>query len=566
MQPIFKKNTKNHSLLLLCITFFTFSWIAVLTQGLPIGDFDDWDNVILSHDLSWETLTVNMILPWSKSDHWDGQSGRINSSTHRRPFRTVMIKAVQEVAGFKFFPQYIAAKALFFPLTVVFLFILLCSVGGLGILSLGGLLFYLTIPAHYAHIFWISDPITMAHFFIVAGIFCYFRLWESLAPEIRPAQRWKWIVLLFLCGWMGMKTKEPALVLPLTVLIHMLFHWKLWRPFTKESVTTLFGMLWCIFLLVPIEHVGSTRISGGGFFTFNFETVSRMLFRNYACGYEDEPATAFLSWSHIWPVSIARTFGFFLLWAIILAAFIYLIFRFRNRVAKENWFLHSPIVQFSCIWLGLEIFFMGKFQPDPRYFSGAMIPLVILTVRLLSSVTKSFSSALAKRLVFMLLISSLTWTLISNLRHIIYLREWVGMRNNRMLESAQNIFRDQFPDAIADRKTIGLFYGSTYVPDASHPRIGPYLFFSPFYYESYNKSDKPSLRAYQEAAQQGAIYYLAYPDHWQPSPDAPVKRLATVDGINEESWVENLIYGIKNKKPDPLFIYKWMGNSQTGQA
>ena len=55
--------------------------------------------------------------------------------------------------------------------------------------------------------------------------------------------------------------------------------------------------------------------------------ILRMLFRNYDAGYDDEPVSAFFSLEQLWPVSIARTFGFFPLWTLVIFLGLYLIKR-----------------------------------------------------------------------------------------------------------------------------------------------------------------------------------------------------------------------------------------------
>lgn len=204
----------NHRKISLCLVFlFVFSWVLFLTQGFPMGDYDDWAYVLGAYDTPWPALLKNFLFPWSRTGYWDGQSDRIGAVLHRRIFQSVANKAVSSIFGLQFFPFYIFQKGLFFAGTSVLLFFLLLRLTHSRGLALGGILFYLTVPAHYPHVLWIADPVTMVHFFVLACLTTFLSLWNNF--DVPP--RWKGVrkrlILLFVLGWVGIKTKEPGLIL-----------------------------------------------------------------------------------------------------------------------------------------------------------------------------------------------------------------------------------------------------------------------------------------------------------------------------------------------------------------
>lgn len=542
------KNKKT-VLLLLALYLLVFTWITVLTQGLPIGDFDDWDNMLLAQDLSWEQLGTNFVLPWTKSIHWDGQSGRYNAAANRRTFRTIVIKWVESFSGLNSWPQYIASKAVFFSASCVLLFMTLC--GGVSRLPVSAalLFFYIFIPAHYPHLFWISDPVTMVHAFVLGGFACFLGLERRLRENREGAGSFGLLAGLFIFGWFGIKTKEPALILPLCVLIYVLLNLHEWKRNKPLFAALLFILGVLFFQIVPVEHLGTSTQEGT--FRFEWDTVRRLLFRNYQCGYEDEKSFSLFSLEMTWPVSIARTFNFFFLWFILASAALYLL---RRRADSSAAFLSNTMVRLSLIWLAFEFLFMGRFQPDPRYFSGTMIPLTVLTARLIECTLVRLSKG--RRFYLGVGAALLCVTVLVNIKHILYLRELVGQRAGRFYKTAETIYKDAYPESNPSKRDIALFYSSTYVPDPEHPRIGNHTYFIPMGYDSWSQTGTPDPETFRTSGAEGRRYMVLY-EGQKLAPHPNIKLVKEISGINEESLIEKFLYRLKNKRPEALYIYKW---------
>ena len=539
----------------LILFLITFLWILILAQGVPLNDLDDWDHVLAAKDLSWGVLMENLFTPWSKSLYWDGQSNRLNEVTQRRTFLTVVLKFSYSLFGFRFLPFFIFSKAFFFAGSVAILFLLLIKITQSRTFSLGGILFYIMVPAHYIHLLWPTDPICMVHFFILFGLWNYTFLYKNLEENGARSKFLGRLVLFTISGWLGMKTKEPAVILPISLAIYHFFHYRRWSH-QKIKLALLFAVLgWLISLLIPIEHLGTYA---GNPLKFHPEIVWRMYLQNYDCGFENESVNAFFSREHVWPVSIARTFGFYLLWALVLSIVLYIITRLRSPKDTSAFWLRQPLVPLSIIWILCEAFFMGNFQPDPRYFSGTMIPLTILSVRLIQCASQRLAGIL--KIGFLsVIIFILSSTVFENFQHTIFLRIEIGKRGRFFLETAKVLYHDLYPNAPYNLENIMLSGAAAYVPSRNIPRIKRHIFYSPFGYNLWKKTDERSIETFEKFAKEGAVYDI-YQDQGLPK-DPRIKNIAVISPVNEGSLLESIVYSLRRKKIKPLYIDKWIGNA-----
>ena len=534
----------------------TFIWILILAQGVPLNDLDDWDHVLAAKDLSWGVLMENLFTPWSKSLYWDGQSNRLNEVTHRRTFLSVVLKFSYSLFGMRFLPFFIFSKAFFFAGSVALLFLLLLKITQSRIFSLSGVLFYVMVPAHYIHLLWPTDPICMVHFFILLGLWNYTFLYKNLTENGPFRNFFGRLILFTICGWLGMKTKEPAVILPISLGVYHLLHVRKW-PNQKVKLTVLFVVLgWLVFLLIPIEYIGT---HAGSPLKFHPEIVQRMYLQNYDCGFENESVSAFFSREHVWPVSIARTFGFYLLWALVLSFVIYGIARLRWLKDKTALWMRQPLVSISIIWIFCEPFFMGNFQPDPRYFSGTMIPLTILSVRLIQCAVQPLQRVFKIGFIG-IVIFALSSAVFENFQHILFLRIEIGKRGRFYLETAKVLYKDLYPNAPYDLEKIMLSGAAAYVPSKNIPRIKRYIFYSPFGYNLWKKTDERTIEAFEKFAKQGAVYDIYQEDQQMPK-DPRIKNIAVISPVNQGSLLEAVVYPLKRKKIRPLCIDKWVGNT-----
>jgi hypothetical protein len=538
----------NKLRLLLGVFFvLTCLWIVLLTQGLPIGDFDDWDHILVAQDIPYKTLLKNFFTPWSVSEHWTGQFDRINETTTRRIVLSLVLKTIAAVFGLQFLPFFLFSKALFFAVTVTLVFYFLHEVTQSRLLSVLGAAFFILVPAHYPHLVWVTDPITMVHPLMLAGLLAFYKLQQN------PQKPVLWSLLIFAAGWTAIKTKEPALTFPLVIGLYTLFHLRLNRASFLKSLPwfAFAGLL--VFQLVPIFHLksGDTLLTN-----FNWETLRRMVFRNYECGYEDEPVSAFFSFDHVWPGSIARTFTCPTLWMLVLFFVLYAAVRMRGKIAPEQRFLAHPLVRIAAIWACVEFYFMGKFQPDPRYFSGTMIPLTLMSFRLIQSLARSFPKW--KMWVLVPVLASYGWAIAENFDHVRWLRLHIGQRNKRLFETASLIYKQIAPAELISRRNIGLFYTAQYFPDPKHPHLKQVLFWMPpeLGYADWSKSQVKTVEEFQKYAAAGAVFYADYEDLKMPD-DPRLKLIGTVTGVNESSLFEKIARAFKKKGPGRLLVYQW---------
>ncbi|HTL48797.1 MAG TPA: hypothetical protein VL688_12125 [Verrucomicrobiae bacterium] len=525
------------------------AWLALLLQGLPVADMDDWDRLLMAHDIAWGPLLKSFFRPWSTSIHWTGQVDRYNELYSKRVFLTVVQKAIEQFWGMQSFPHYFL-KSLFFAGTSTLFFVFLRRVTRSLPFALGGTFFFVLVPAHYPHLMWLMDAITLVHCLIMAALVFAFPILKSFD---RRDPAWKpflaRLAAFAALGFAAMKTKEPALSLPLALGLYTVLRLFDWKDQKGKLALWLAVLAFLIFLDVPVLHLFD---AGQQHFHFRPERVLRFLWRNYGCGYQDETSPALFSLQYVWPVSVARTFGFAFLWLLIFsgaAAFLR-----RGKIAAEKPGL--PVLFFACWALG-EIPFMIFFEPDPRYFSGMMIPLTVLAVLLFQKAWQGMAPGAPRKIFAAVLCAALAWTLVLDLKSILWLRLQIGQRVHRLYHTADTIYRDRYPDIPFRLRDLALYYCSDYV--LNHPRLEQDTFFVGMGYEDWNRlgPNAGTIEDFERFAKQGYVYYANdIPDPFRGDPR--VKELAALSGVNEGSALERLIYAVK-KKPAPFFIYKWVG-------
>lgn len=529
-----------------------FAWVAFLIHGLPIGDLDEWVLIFISKKTSWKELIGNLLSPWSNSAYWFNQVDLYDQIAHKRLMNGIVLKSAQSLFGFHFFSFYFFAKAFFFPGMVTLVFLLLKELTRSSRFALAGTVFFLLIPAHYAHVLWLSDPITVALFFVVLGVFFFSKLADNLEKGGATSHFLAMLAGVFASGWLGIKTKEPALILPLVVSSYLLIQLLRSRTQGFKTFVSLGAMLLILIQIVPIKYL-NTPVQG---FTFRWSNIGRMLFRNYQVGYEDELVTAFFSWSHIWPVSIARTLGLLPLWVLIVFTLIYLIQRSRIKDSSLK-FLGHPLARMSVLWVAIEIVLMGLFQPEPRYFSGTMVPITLLSTRLIWCLALLLERQW-KRAFLTVALACWGWsTFCLNLEHIIWLRRQIGLRANLLFETARFLYSDLYTDKTPSLDRVARFYAPAYALDfVVRPKMEDVVYFAEHYYETWNKTKDGSLQAFPRYAKRGAKYYITY-DKERFSDFPQVKLAAVIPGINKKSIFDRLAFTLKRKKPGPLYIFEY---------
>ena len=233
---------------------FTFAWILFSTQGLPIGDVDDWVCIQISENLSWKELVQNLIRPWSKSQFWSNQVDLIDQIAFKRTIHAISLKSTSTIFDTRSFPFFIV-KGLFFSGTTALIFLILVQITRSIWFSLAGIFFYVFVPVHYTHILWVSDPATVSHFFIVLGVWTFYHVVLNLERKESLKKFLPLLLAFSLTGWLCMKTKEPGLILPLTLGAFVLFHLNSWKN-EKYKLVLLFLILALLaFQIVPIDQL-----------------------------------------------------------------------------------------------------------------------------------------------------------------------------------------------------------------------------------------------------------------------------------------------------------------------
>jgi len=529
------------------------AWMIFLNQGLVIGDSDDWDHVIGAHEASWRTLVTNFLTPWSRSENWSGYNDVTDQVLHRRIVLALLHKMTLSTLGFHPFPFYFVTKVLFFTALIVLLYFLLCRATDSQVFAFWGCAFFMLLPVHYMHLFWLSDTSVNAQVFILMGLFGYVWMLEA-SGEGGVRRSAIGACLLLMGGYLGMRTRDNAMILPVVAGIHALWNHAGWKG-RRMTWLALMGILaFIVFQLVPVEHWrDAPRLPS----QFRWESIQRLVWRNYANQYEDEPVSALFSTESVIPVSIARALGFFGLWTLFIYLAIYIWMLIVGRVPRPA----GPVISLCLLWVLLEIFLMGFFLPEPRYYSSTMIPLTVLSVFVIHQVVRFFRPAWKKLLLLPPLFCFVWNSFVVNLSHIFFLRTLRDSSYHQMHEAAKTVYRDQFPNVPMTPAALAHYYcvHCSREPYAG-PRIGPVLFHADIGLQDWNKAPGGHPQDFDRFARAGSPYALTFSrDPFAAL--ANVSVLASIPGYREDSWFYRFYQRYKKKKPPVLYVLKWREES-----
>src|SRR3989338_5270349 len=552
--PIVQKSLNRTFVVTGLVFCFVLAWCVLLFQGLPASDIDDWYRVLMARQVNWNTYASSFFKPWSLSLDWAGQTDALDAIHTKRILNPIVLKFSQQVFGLNSFAMYFLAKGLFFAGCVSVVFLLLVQVVPL-LFAVSGMIVFLFVPAHYIHVLWIADGGTMCYFFLFLGVLIVSAVQKNIL-ELGPRKQYACLLLtLFITGWMGIKAKESMLVLPLVVFLYSLFCFRSWKVAPLKFILLNITMLIVAFQIVPITNLNAAAVPS---LNFNFETIGRLFFRNYDCGYDNETVSAFFSLEHVWPVSVARTICFFILWTTVISS-VFLVW--KRWILKKNAvmsFWNHSLVQICGLWLIAELPFLGMFQADPRYFSGTMAPIIILTVRLAYCATKEMGRFWSLALL-LLWIFSIGSNIYENIQSTLSIRLILGQKFNYLLETAKTVLEDIKGEKVDNDLEVGEFYAR--IKDGSHlnPPIKNYVFYANLGigYDGWNLMPfgQNSLEDFKLHAKKGYKYYITV-EELDLSKTSDVKQVDIVDGINKDSFLEQLLYNAKKKYPKKVKIYK----------
>ncbi|MFA5158918.1 MAG: hypothetical protein WC484_00225 [Candidatus Omnitrophota bacterium] len=540
--------------LIACLFFcLTLSWSVLLFQGLPASDIDDWDKIILARETPWSQFASSFLTPWSQSHNWVGQTDRYDEVQYKRIVLPMFLKFSQQCFGLNPFAMYFLTKGIFFAGCVMFVFLMLAQIVP-WLYAILGTLVFLFVPAHYSHVLWIADTVTLCYFFLFLGIWIFYKIQKNIFNQGSNRQ-FRWMLFaLFVTGWIGIKAKEPMLVLPMTVFLSSVACFQSWKQAPVKYLSMNVAMALVAFQIIPVMY-----LNGGALPNVHFDltTISRLLFRNYECGYDNEVVSTFFSWDHVFPVSIARTLGFFMLWTIIITGSVFI---WRRYIAKSKdviFFWSHPMVRICGVWFLAELPFLGMFQPDPRYFSGTMAPLIVMIARLSYCAVKGGGRSWGIGLL-LLWTFSVGFNIFENAQNSLSVRIMLGRKLNYFWGTARTIFKDMGGGKPVDDLAVGKFYCSL---DSYRDRPGAiknHLYYAlGLSYDGWNKVklDHDSIDDFKFQSKKGYAYYVTIKE-LDVSGKPEIKQIGTVNGINKDSLLERWLFKKKKKRPAVLRVLK----------
>lgn len=550
------KSSSRAGILALVLTAACFSWIFFLTHGLPIGDFDDWDHMVLSSEAPWEELIRNLLTPWSTSELWHGRGELFDQMVHERVLATSIMKFLQTIYGTDFLPFYLIEKGLFFAGAVLLIFLLSREFTRNDRVSFLGVLFWAFCPAHYTHLLWLSDPVIITQFFGLLSLYFLFKFDKGLNKRLDIAQI-AWLLLWFIACSLALKTKAQGLTFALVAGLYFLtrFHKLKTQSWLQVGAAgTLISLL--ILMVVPVEHLFDAKQTPS---QFDINNILHMVFQNTNNEFEAETSTALFSIESIFPVSIFRNIGFFGLWSLIVTLILFVISRRAKFQPAELLLASHPLGIISAAWIAIELALMGLFPPEPRYFSSTLIPITFLCEKLIAETLAGNRSWVA-RLLNASWIFALAFNVASFVPHILYVRAAKGARYQQSLELSQTVLKDLFPEKAAKSSLIekARFFCLHGVENRTYsgPRLENYMYrtdVAPFHW---NKTPQASIEDFRGWAAKGSRYALLFKADILHQPPRTV-ILAELKGWDANSLFYQGYLKFKKKKPAPLYLVKY---------
>lgn len=551
-----KSPTLRYTLLTFLIVFL---WMCFLLKGMTIGDLDDWDHLLTVDQHTLGEILRYLLTPWSTAASWHARADLYSQILHERVFHSFLFKTGIVLWGFQPFLHYALQKAIFFSITTGLYFFLSYRLLRSFLWSSVLTFFFVMLPVNYMHLFWLCDGIVVAHTFILLGVVCYLSL-TRYSIDTPPSLKTTALVsiALYYFSLFALRTKSPGLILPLTLLTVFLFNFNPIRK--KRFFLVALALSLALFAIIPIKSFALEKkvegIKSSSKIQFNIDQVRRMVLRNDHNEYEPEKTTAFFSLKSDMPVSIARNLGFFLLWLIIAS----ILWNYRKRL------LFSPILssdtkvllRIAIVWMSFEIFFMGFFDTEPRYFSGTMIPITWLASYSLKTALDSLKGIFHKIFTYLLVIVTAYTSLGSHLSHNFFLRMRFSTRYEQVSKAAEIIYQTELKDQNPNPYNLGRFY-CLYCDLSQYqgPRLESWLYYSDIGLAHWQASGG-DINNFSVQAHQGKPYYISY-DSQKFVQDPNVQLVAQIPPCSKQDIFCTFLMKIKKKKPSNIFVYRHSG-------
>lgn len=415
-ERIFKAaNDKVFWIGIFCFTAIYFIFMGMLSGDAPIDLGDDLARLVYSQTQPWDVVLQSFFSLdyYHPGDDPLGQGIALHGLTNRVG-QTLLLKVAYVV-----FRQTDALYYLFQFLFACGTFTLLAYLvykltGGSLVFAFASAMFYAVLPFAFVHHTWLSDPAKQAHFFILTAFTAFLKILEPRLMSGRPlptVRLWLWSALFLVSAFMACKIKMSGLIVPLATLTYSALS-LMGQGLNKKDLTRKFTFIAILAAVLAVIYFTAHAVQSG---KIHPENIFKMTAMNTGNEYEGENNCALFDLSHVPPVSLARSLGFFLSW--VLLGSTARLFSFRKVFFPRGALLIG-------IWFFWEILLYAIAKTEPRYLTDALIPLGILTAVLFRMTIKETKGILLRRLFTLFISIGFLFSLSAHLQSLLFIRNW----------------------------------------------------------------------------------------------------------------------------------------------
>ncbi|HRK62373.1 MAG TPA: hypothetical protein PLY88_07500 [Candidatus Omnitrophota bacterium] len=187
----------------------------LLLQRLPLTFGDDLNIIAIAKSAGWKQLFSELINPLTPAWYVHGAECQLTT----RVFQTLVFKILYSFFGYSF-DAFNFHKALAFSVCVGLVFRITALyfktlLGG----GIAAIFFLVSAPLFFTTS-WIADTEVLSQAFLLGSVYFFLKIRNK--NEFCPAPRLLlFAILYFVCGWMAIKLKETARLLPFVVFAYL---------------------------------------------------------------------------------------------------------------------------------------------------------------------------------------------------------------------------------------------------------------------------------------------------------------------------------------------------------
>lgn len=515
-----------------CLLFFLgLGFWMFLLQNLPFTFGDDLNVIHFANEHSWKELLLAFLSPLTPAFYVHGSA----SLASTRAFEPILFKSLFAIAGFS--PNVFSLmKVLATSLTSLVIFLLIHKATGKKLISFLGALFFLTASPIYRGVAWIADLEMLAELGNVLCALCFLKLYLDNEKLKRPTQILLFL-LLILCYWIGMKSKETGRLIPWVSLAFILAHQNVrifsWLKSHKLLTGTLLLLAATLIPWIPrrisvIDDQARHAISH-----FQPENLKYVLWAN--------PGN-----EHV-PSDLVHAFGW-ILSGLFLAACFWIIIKYKQWQSAQR-----PYLLYFLIWTlaALAGTCLGfRLIQNERYLTVVLVPATCLVFSVLGISLETLRPFLARCAYIAITLISIA-AVQYNFDHVLFLRNFYDGINIADWKASERIYEDRFGREPGWKELLDFYRG--FAPY----REGEFYETRIKEWDSSTASDITSLR--NIAKKWGQAYVISFKSDLYPGEDG-VLQLASLDTSNGSLYT-TLLSKIKKKTVRPFYLYKILPGS-----